>query len=279
LVRVAEKAGDIVSSISQLSGGRDEAAEAIIAYNLGLEAKYQGDWTTSLEQNQLAAKLNPKDQATWWNLGIAATALSDWSEARRAWDKCGIPLSDTGPEISWDPCTACVRLDPAGAAEVVWGSRIDPARITVLNVPLASSNRRYGDILVHDGAQEGTRTSRGRDFPVFNELAIWRTSSYSTFEVDLFVPTKLSFEELEERCRVADLWVEDWASVRTLCAECSRGNPSEHSCTSEQGERAGMFGFAARSEQVLRQLLQDWLEVQPLAELRSVQLVVSGVSI
>jgi tetratricopeptide (TPR) repeat protein len=55
------------------------------AYNLGLLHKYSLEWKQSFEMNRLAASLDPTDQATWWNLGIAATALGEWGEARRAW--------------------------------------------------------------------------------------------------------------------------------------------------------------------------------------------------
>ena len=43
-----------------------------------------------LKFNAQAVLLHPEDQASWWNLGIAATALRDWPEARRAWAGCGI---------------------------------------------------------------------------------------------------------------------------------------------------------------------------------------------
>ena len=31
--------------------------------------------------------------------------------------------------------TACVRIDPSGMREVVWGTRLDPALIRIQNVP------------------------------------------------------------------------------------------------------------------------------------------------
>ena len=263
--------------LRKLFNGYDAAADAIKPYNLGLAAKYEGDWESSLRHNQKAALLNEEDEATWWNLGIAATALSNWQEARRAWAKCGIELGDGSGEVLWESCTACVRLNPKESGEVVWGSRIDPARIRVLNVPLASSRRRYGDILTCDGTQEGTRISQGQEYPVFNELGLWRKSSHSTYEVELVVPNAEAIEGLKNRCRDGDLWFEDWASVRIICGECSKGNPVEHVCVDE-GKREGTYGFAARSESRLRELLQDWLEVEPNAQLKSIRLVVDGLS-
>jgi hypothetical protein len=261
----------------ELFKDRDSKSEAIKAYNLGLAAKYRGEWEASLAHNQLAAEFNAEDQATWWNLGIAATALSNWSEARRAWAKCGIELSDADGEVLWDSCTACVRLNPQESGEVVWGLRIDPARIRILNVPLASSERRYGDILVHDGAQEGTRTSGGNEYPVFNELGVWRRSAHSTFEVELGISTVSVIESLQERCRQSDMWVEDWGTVRSLCTECSRGNPGEHTCTTEETGQC-KFGFAAKSEHGLRRVLDQWVEVEDGVSVGPLRLVVSGVS-
>src|SRR3978361_1426900 len=90
--------------------GANRKQAAIDEYNLGLAAKYRGDWEASLKHNQKAAEFNSEDEATWWNLGIAATALSNWHEARRAWGKCGISDLGVGDgEILWAPCTACVR--------------------------------------------------------------------------------------------------------------------------------------------------------------------------
>ena len=259
-------------------GGKNDGARAIEAYNLGLAAKYAGEWEESLRQNLLADKLRPGDEATLWNLGIAATALSDWDEARRAWKAFGIKTINDGPgEVAAPSGRACVRLDPNGMAEVVWGERIDPARIRVLNVPLPSSERRYGDVLINDGAPEGNRISNGEEYPVFDELGIWKKSTYSTYQVELVLPSASAMESLEEKCRRGDMWVEDWGTVRTLCEACSRGNPQQHDCASVETGRS-KFGFAAKSEVGLRDLLQEWSEVEDGAQVGSISLVVSGLS-
>lgn len=255
----------------------DREAEAIKAYNLGLAAKYEGNWPESLAQNQRADKLRPGDEATLWNLGIAATAVGDWDEARRAWRAYGIAVNDGPGEVITPSGRACVRLNPSGSAEVVWGDRIDPARIRVLNVPLAASARRYGDVLINDGAPDGMRVSGGQEYPVFDELGMWKVSAYSTYEVEMVMQGEAAMEGLEDRCRESDIWVEDWGTVRMLCEACSRGNPGEHECGAvETGDRK--FGFAAKSEGGLRRLLKDWVEVEVGAEVRKVKLVVSGVS-
>jgi len=146
----------------------------------------------------------------------------------------------------------------------------------VRNVPLASSGRLYGDILINDGAPEGTRISGGQEYYVFDELGLWQRSAYSTYESEVFMPNASAMESLEERCRENDMWVEDWGTVRTLCAACSRGNPGEHACTSvETGQ--SKFGFAAKSELHLRQMLKDWAKMEDGVAVNSVALVASGV--
>lgn len=251
--------------------------KAIEAYNLGLKAKYEGNWPESFAQNQRANRLRPGDEATLWNLGIAATALKDWDEARRAWKACGIQVNDGPGEVLMPQIKACVRANPNGAADVVWGMRIDPARIRIENVPLPASERRYGDVLVNDGAEEGTRNSNGREYPVFDELGIWKVSAYSTFEAHLVIPNESAMESLENKCRENGFWVEDWGTIRILCEACSRGTPGDHVCTNEPTSQ-GRFGFAAKSENALRNLLHEWAEVHDGAIVESITLVVSGLT-
>ncbi len=124
-----------MSLLGKLIPHFDRQQRAIEEYNLGFHAKYAGDWEKSLFHNQRAAELNPEDEATWWNLGIAATALHNWPEARRAWLACGVKLQPGEGEVAMPELMGCVRIDPSGRGEVVWGRRIDPARIRVLNVP------------------------------------------------------------------------------------------------------------------------------------------------
>ena len=228
-------------------------------YNLGLQAKYQGDWRTSLKFNERASQLDPDDQASWWNLGIAATAIQDWTLARKAWNECGITFEEDD-EIAWTPPgTACVRLNPEDSGEVVWGGRIDPARIQIWNVPLPNSKRRYRDIVLNDGAQEGTRTSGDFEYPVFNELDLWHASAYSTFQVGLTMSDSEAQSRIVELCDENNIGVEDWGTVRIICAECSRGNPGRDGCHADEvAEGARKYGFAAIDRQMLLHLLRTW---------------------
>jgi len=141
-------------------------------YNLGLLYKYLGNWQESLRYNEQAAALSEDDEAAWWNLGIAATALRDWTKARLAWERVGIKLPSGAGELNWPPMPACVRLEPKKSGEVVWGERLDPARILVLSVPLPASKYRFRDIVLNDGAANGTRMLNSVEIPVFDELEV-----------------------------------------------------------------------------------------------------------
>jgi tetratricopeptide (TPR) repeat protein len=61
-------------------------------YNLGLIYKYRGQWRESFNFNAKAREFQPSDEATLWNLAIAATALRDWSTARDVWRSLKISI-------------------------------------------------------------------------------------------------------------------------------------------------------------------------------------------
>jgi tetratricopeptide (TPR) repeat protein len=243
-------------------------------YNLGLLTKYAGFWEDSIRFNRRALELNPADEAAWWNLGIAATALRYWDEARRAWRNCGIELNEGSGEVLMPPVTACVRLNPQGSGEVVWGQRLDPARLLVLNIPLPDSKHRFHDIVLNDGASNGTRVTNGVEVPVFDELAIWQPSRWSTFRASVRIPDESAEEKLTEFCEASKIGIEDWSSIRIICAECSRGNPGPHDCKAVEPEGARKtFGFAAQSSAEVFDMLREWKAVVEGAEFRDVETV------
>jgi tetratricopeptide (TPR) repeat protein len=246
-------------------------------YNRGLQSKYLGKWEESLRCNQKAVLLDPSDQDAWWNLGIAATALRNWAEAARAWRSYGIELlQDANGEVTTPPAIACVRLDADGSGEVVWGERIDPARIVIVNVPLAESHHRFRDIVLNDGASNGTREWNGKTFPVFDELQIWQRSQFSTFRVSLNISSESAEARLLELSREPKIGLENWGTVRIICAECSRGNPGPHDCKASDESSYKSFAFAALSERDLRSLLDMWASEVEDAGYDSIEVALAG---
>ena len=236
-------------------------------YELGLLCKYQRRWTESLDYNRRAADLDPTDQASWWNMGIAATAVGEWTEARRAWAACDIqlPAGDGPPEMDLGPVP--VRLDPDSAGEVVWARRIDPARAIIENVPLPTSPYRWHDLVLHDGAPEGYRRLDGRDVPVFNVLDRLRVSDAATFVVELGSSDSASVARLRQIAEEFGGTAEDWGTAtHILCRECSYGVPHEH----DQHEHVPAHqhcGIAAASHSQAQQVIDRWLDETPNADL------------
>src|SRR3979490_1254512 len=80
-------------------------------YNLGLIYKYRGAWALSFDFNRRARALQPDDEATLWNLAIAATALKDWGTARDVWRTLNIITEPGEGPIEQDRGRTPVRLN------------------------------------------------------------------------------------------------------------------------------------------------------------------------
>ncbi|MGO1001658.1 hypothetical protein [Lysobacter sp. CA196] len=251
-------------------------------FNLGLAHKYRGEWAESLQANRAALERQGDHGGARWNLGIAATALSDWSSARKAWRTYGIALPEGDGPIDAQLGASAIRLDPSNNGEVVWADRIDPARARILNVPLPGSGHRYGDIVLHDGAVQGTRKVQGQEYPVFNALGLWQASAYATFEALIETAAPETLAALVERVREGNGesggQVEDWThTVRYLCQACSYQAGSHQACSDGDHEHRDSaeptshtrfhLGIAATDEAWLRGVLDDWLGRHPQARL------------
>lgn len=197
-------------------------------YNIGLIHKYRGEWEQSFAFNARAYELSPGDEASRWNLAIAATALRRWSVARRAWRDNGLDVPDGEGPITMELGLTPVRLHPEGSGEVVWARRIDPVRARITSIPLPESGFRLGDVVLHDGAAVGTRIFDGREYPVFNVLELFESSDLSTYVLALRASTVDQIALLERMADEAGITMEDWtANVRSLCRQCSEGNPHD----------------------------------------------------
>jgi Tetratricopeptide repeat len=246
-------------------------------YNLGLLYKKEKNWRESLRYNQRAVELNPADEAAWWNLGIAATAQGDWLEARQAWTSYGVdmPPGDGEPVMKLGPVP--IRLNPQGGHEIVWCSRIDPARAVIENVPLPESGHRFRDILLHDGAPNGYRMVDGKEFAVFDELEVLVSSEYATFAVTLKVNSLKDLQALVTLVTEHDLGTEDWATIRVLCKACSEDRPSEYPHRELSGLQEPIrLAFAAKSAKELEGILENWTSARSECEILEVKCVLEG---
>lgn len=230
-------------------------------YNLGLIYKYRGDWQQSFKFNQQANALNPTDEATRWNLAIAATALRNWPVARRVWKEIGIELDGGEGPIEMDFGMTPVRLNPDEDAEVVWAKRIDPARARIDSIPFPQSRFHHGDVVLNDGAPVGYRLSNESEYPVFNVLELFEPSVYTTCVATVTVESDSDLEVLAEDFSATQSHFEDWTqNTRVLCKACSEGRPHEqHDHELDTGwscERR--LGIAIYPGDDIRQILNQW---------------------
>jgi tetratricopeptide (TPR) repeat protein len=193
-------------------------------FNLGLDAKYAGQWKESLAYNQKAVELDPKNEGAWWNLGIAATALCQWREARRAWRNSQMEMEDSD-----EPTNGCkgfggaqpVRLNPHKREEVVWGLRLDPARVRISNLPLPGSGFQFGDVVLIDGVGRGSRIFQGQEFLVHDVLTRLEPSNFKAFRVRLPAATPPILHALALAADQEGGGAEHWdSSVVNLCGSC-----------------------------------------------------------
>jgi len=200
-------------------------------FNLGIAYKHTADFAGSLRASERALAIDRESagEGAIWNLGIAATALGDWSKARQAWRDFGLTVPDGDGPIEMMEESTPIRLNPKGEAEVVWSVRIDPARARLRSIPLPSSKHRYDDLVLHDGAPNGYRKLGGEDVPVFDELALLEPSRYETWRLETVAPSEEDVDALGRRLAKHGIVLEDWTgSVRMLCQKCSTGVPHAH---------------------------------------------------
>ena len=224
-------------------------------FHLGLLARQTGDWEVSLQSNQKAVALAgwPSHQALW-NLGIAATAMHNWAEARRAWRSYGFNIPDGQGEFTMEMAPVCLRLNPHGNAVLVWGQRIDPARSIITSIPLPGTNHHYHDIILHDGESSGVlQGDVSKAIPVFNALKIWKCSKYATFRSNVHIAHDDARRSLGQLCLKHGICIEEWAE------------------TSDDD-----FGFAACSGELLANVLTLWKSLFPECEFSHPEKVSAG---
>lgn len=241
-------------------------------YMRGLAHKYLRDWPTSLLHNLQAQQLEAEfDEASAWNAGIAATALGDWTEARRQWVRCGITIPEGEGPIESNFGLASIRLNPWGKGETVFARRIDPVRALLLNVPLPESGHRLFDIVLHDGASTGERRSGNGTVPVFNALQTLQVSDHRTYAVFVRSSSADALDELLKMELPGIGFVEDWtASMVTLCLRCSYGVPHVSEAKHEDGAASNddwrierNLGIGAQGKASVERLLANWVAGGP----------------
>ncbi len=227
-------------------------------WNLGLVYKFQRRWQEALDAFVRNAELRPAPEP-YWNAGVAATALRNWTAARWAWRQLELDVGpgDGAPEADFGP--GPFRLNPDGSAEVVWGTRIDPCRMRIRSVPLPESGHRYDDIVLHDVVPRGSRELRGQQRSVFDELERMEPAAHPTLRAELSWTAPEDERALYALFDDPAYGAENWtSSIEMLCAQCSLAAGHEHA--SEDGGEirlTGTWRFGGHVEGI-RAVLANW---------------------
>ncbi len=224
-------------------------------YDAALAQKFLRNWPQAYRLGIHAAAHATRGQQdpAFWNLGIAATILRDWTTARDAWEGYGITLPPGDGPIEGNFGRACVRLDGDSGPEVVWVQRLCPTRARVINVPFDTS-RRYGEVVVHDGEPKGDRVVDERTYRVFDELTLFEPSDLPTLSVTVTVPEPADLDALGDLLDSAGFGFEPLRNGQVLCRCCSQGSVT-HRADPLGGEQRCLI--AAPLEQA-RAILDRW---------------------
>ncbi|WP_328473916.1 hypothetical protein OHA21_13790 [Actinoplanes sp. NBC_00393] len=247
-------AGELLSD----AAGRVAEGAGELWFDAALAYKFAGNWPRAYATGRTAIGFVPRGRGepAFWNLGIAATMLREWAVARDCWAGFGLDLPPGDGPIHEDLGPVCIRLGDVG--EVVWARRLCPARARVISVPFDTS-RRFGEVLVHDGAPTGERELEGRTVPVFDEIAIFEASSTVTLSVLVTAATPDDLAQLQTGFARRGLGVEVLAARLDLCACCSGGRVLQQA-GGFAGEQRLLLGAGM---QQARDLLDAWAEQQP----------------
>jgi tetratricopeptide (TPR) repeat protein len=272
-------AGENEKAIAAFKQAIDIAPQWAVPYfNLGLVYKHQHRWEDCLKCNERAVARDPRDEAALWNMGIAATALGNWTKAREAWKRYGVKLPEGDGPVNGDFGSTPVRINPKDAGEVVWCKRIDPARAIIQSIPFAESGHRYGDLLLHDGEPKGYRMVGKQQVPVFNELQILMPSEFGTYLIGLENTTAKEAESLIAAFDAEELAAENWqTNTRVICQACSEGKPfgegHQHPERKADDELV-VLAVAATTQEQVETIVNAWLPQHPPAQRTEIECVV-----
>lgn len=252
-----------------------------VHYNLGLIYKYELNWEKSFFHNQRSVELDPENEGSLWNLGIASTMLEKWRIARQCWNHFGMTYADTDDDTGVDRPNfgmMLIRLyvydesnDEPTNHEDVWAFRIDPARAILQNIPMLTSAFRYGDIVLQDGNPIDYKTYNNEEYPIYELLEILVPSDFAEYSLT----TKHNTEQFNSLVKQCQRYSEQHELIQIqksplICKSCRDGEVHEHK--TDTSEHTESILFATKNKDALQAILQKWsaetgVNVEELKEL------------
>jgi hypothetical protein len=190
-------------------------------FNLGVACKFTHDCEGAIATSLRAIELAPTNAGigAHWTVGVAATALGEWEQARWAWGECGVYVPEgTGPSsVGFE--RVGVRLESEDGPHAVACRLLDPARARIANVPMPSTSRHYGDVLLIDGKDSRPFIENGRAYALYDELKLLERTDFATWEVHIVAPTRDDVTDLVAHFDGLNGAIADWSEVLPYSSE------------------------------------------------------------
>lgn len=219
--------------------------------SLGQIYKYRQEWKPALYYSKKAVSLDAADKDSWWNVGIAATALKKNRLARNVWAKFGLGDRRKWPHVS-------IQRAYDKQFELMWVERTGPAQGLIRNIPHPRSGRRYGDSVLFDNTVRGYHTSEYYRLPIYDDLGVLRHSIYRTFSCLLQSPEQQDVRSLRHLCWQEELGFEVWANAARAFSSPRLGPEPEYYAFEPEPEQELLIAIAAPSEKQALSVLDSW---------------------
>ncbi|MCB0572524.1 MAG: hypothetical protein KDC66_22300 [Phaeodactylibacter sp.] len=218
---------------------------------LGRIYKYRQEWKPALYYSKKAVSLDATDQASWWNVGIAATALKKNRLARSVWAKFGFDDGRQWPHVS-------IQRAYDKQFELMWVERNGPAQGIIRNIPHPDSRRRYGDTVLFDNTIRGFHTSDYYRLPIYDDLGVLRHSIFRTFSCLLQSAGQKDIRALQRLCVQEGLGFEVWANATRAFSSPQLGPFPEYYAFNPGPGQELLTAIAAPDEKQALAVLESW---------------------
>ncbi len=228
---------------------------------LSMIYKTRSEWHPSLYYSRKAIEINPFDESAWQNLAIAATALKKWLIARNAWNHLGFEFPKNNKAIKMNLGRIPVRINSNSKPEIIWATRIDPARAIIESIPQPSSDRRFQDVVLVDATVSGYHIKNGKKIPVYDELQLLKPSRKWTFVTLLKTSNPADILALDRLCAKARLGFDNWSNAsRQSLSPLNNSLPEyyDRSHTKASEKVTSLIAIAGEWKTEVREILEAW---------------------
>ena len=181
--------------------------------------------------------------------------------ARQAWNHLGYDFPEKHKIIKMNLGNVPVRINRNKQPEIIWATKIDPARAYIASVPQPSSDRRFRDLILIDHTPSGFHIQNGNKVPIFDELQLLKPSRKWTFIAFLNTDNPMDVLTLDQLCTKAKLGFDNWSkATRQFLKESKDTLPEYFDETILQNFNRDnhLVAISAEWQRDVREILEAW---------------------